>query len=390
MIEGSLIYRERQSGVVIYGKWRDRTGRQVMRKLGPGWAKPYGSRWVKRGGTVPEDHLTPIAAAARLRELIDAHEAEVTDADTRRSATFESVAWAWHSHGEAVAGWSPATMQDRRFTLSAHLIPAFGPMPIQALSREEVRRWWRKLHDPRRDGGRLSDRNCNKLLTELRALLNWAREDFGLRSNAADGIPKHREHTSEAAPFFSVEEIEALTRCAADDQDALAFRVAALGGLRRGELVSLRWRNIDFVRCNIYVDESVSAGQDTRPKWGSGRTVPLAPQLAQALAAWRPDDATNDDLIFRNTLGGKLDGSALSKRYRLARDRARLQPLNFHQLRHTFGTLAVDGGATLVQVQAWLGHSDIRTTMRYLHSKSRLADAELLGAAFAGTSAAVQ
>jgi integrase len=60
-----------------------------------------------------------------------------------------------------------------------------------------------------------------------------------------------------------------------------------------------------------------------------------------------------------------------------------LRPLRFHDLRHTFGSLAVDGGASIIQVQSWLGHADIATTMRYLHSKSREQDAALLGAAFA-------
>jgi hypothetical protein len=53
-----------------------------------------------------------------------------------------------------------------------------------------------------------------------------------------------------------------------------------------------------------------------------------------------------------------------------ARDAAPLRPLRFHDLRHTFGSLAVDGGDSLVQVQAWMGHADIGTTMRYLHTKS--------------------
>jgi integrase len=91
----------------------------------------------------------------------------------------------------------------------------------------------------------------------------------------------------------------------------------------------------------------------------------------------------DDDLVFLGTLPGqKLDGDALSSRYRSDRDAAGLRALRFHDLRHTFGSLAVDGGASLVQVQAWMGHADIKTTMRYLHSKSRAEDAQLLGAAF--------
>jgi integrase len=88
--------------------------------------------------------------------------------------------------------------------------------------------------------------------------------------------------------------------------------------------------------------------------------------------------------VFTGTLPErKLDGDALSARYCKTRDAAGLRRLRFHDLRHTFASLAVDGGASLVQVQAWMGHADVKTTMRYLHTKSRTEDAALLGAAFA-------
>jgi len=60
---------------------------------------------------------------------------------------------------------------------------------------------------------------------------------------------------------------------------------------------------------------------------------------------------------------------------------AGLRRLRFHDLRHTFGSLAINV-ASIVQVQAWTSHADIKTTMRYLHHKSRATDARLLSAAF--------
>ena len=392
VIDGVLIVREQQSGPVYFAKWRDSSRTQVMRKIGPAWAERHGSTWRKRRGVCPEGFFVPNAASSRMRVLIDEHETELANAladrsagiPDRRAATFDDVAWAWHEHGRLVAGWKPATVRDRRSTLRAHLIPAFGPRPIRELSRDEVRHWWRGLHDPRRSGGRLSDRNANKLLAELRAILNWAGEDYRLIRNVADGIRKHRELTSERPDFYSVEEVEALARAAGSPRDALLYRVGAFAGLRRGELVSLRWRHIDFARSLMHVVENVSAGEDARVKDGEGRTVPLAPQLSEALAAWRSDGAREDDLVFPGTLPErKLDGDALSARYCKARDAAGLRRLRFHDLRHTFGSLAVDGGASLVQVQAWMGHADVKTTMRYLHTKSRAEDAALLGAAFA-------
>ena len=351
---------------------------------------------------MPDGAFVPNAAAERMREIIDAHERELAAKDHDRRAgidrhgvTFRDVAEAWLSQGEMIAGWKPATLRDRRSSLQVHLLPTFGDRPVREITREEVRSWWRALHDPRRRNtstqkggrsrdGRLSDRNANKLLADLRAIFNWAADDYRLARNPADGIRKHRELTSERPDFYSVAEVEKLIKAADEGQDALIFHVCAFAGLRRGEVISLRWGHIDFKRSLMHISESVSAGQDALVKDAEGRSVPLAPQLAQLLEDWRPGDAQPDGLVFHGTLPDrKLDGDALSARYRQVRDDAKLRPLRFHDLRHTFGSLAVDGGASLVQVQAWMGHADIKTTMRYLHSKSRAEDAALLAGAFA-------
>jgi integrase len=87
------------------------------------------------------------------------------------------------------------------------------------------------------------------------------------------------------------------------------------------------------------------------------------------------------DVAPPSETGGISDPSALRRRYALAVKRAGLPPLRFHDLRHTFGSLAINF-ASIVQVQAWMGHADIKTTMRYLHHKSRADEARVLSAAF--------
>jgi len=378
-----LVFRKRDSEVIVYARWRDSTRSQRTQKLGAVWAERHGDGWRSRRGRRPDGVLSIDDATAFTRELAATHETNLASVPDLSGATFKQVAWAWHAHGRGVTGWAPSTVEDREHTIRHHLEPAFGSRPVRSLDRAEVRKWWDGLHNAKREGGRLSDRNANKLLTELRAILNWAAEDYGLDGNAAAGIPKHPERTSERPAFYTPAQVDALVAAAANDQDALAFKVAAYAGLRRGEVVSLRWRCVDVARSNLHVDESVSAGQDSRPKSGKGRTVPLAKVLADALKDARPTDAADDDLVLVGSIPGtKIDGSALRRRFEEARKRAKLPPLRFHDLRHTFGSLAVDGGASLVQVQAWMGHSAIQTTMRYLHTKSRPDDADLLDRAF--------
>jgi integrase len=91
--------------------------------------------------------------------------------------------------------------------------------------------------------------------------------------------------------------------------------------------------------------------------------------------------------VFPGEIAGHLDASALRRRFIAARDAAGLRPLRFHDLRHTFGSLAINR-ASIVQVQAWMGHADAKTTMRYLHHKSQENEAELLADAFRPTSPA--
>ena len=85
--------------------------------------------------------------------------------------------------------------------------------------------------------------------------------------------------------------------------------------------------------------------------------------------------------MFSEHDGGHLSDERLRWRYRKALERARLRRLRFHDLRHTFGTLAISR-ADIVEVQAWMGHADVKTTMRYLHYRDRADAAARLNAAF--------
>ena len=114
----------------------------------------------------------------------------------------------------------------------------------------------------------------------------------------------------------------------------------------------------------------------------------MVEDVAQALAALQTRDRFigDDNLAFPGETGGFQDATALRVRYRRALTMARLRSLRFHELRHTFGTLAVRK-AEVPAVQAWMGHSDIHTTMRYVHHRDHGREARLLADAFRPASA---
>ena len=162
------------------------------------------------------------------------------------------------------------------------------------------------------------------------------------------------------------------------------YLTAAFTGLRLGELRARCWRDVDFARSLVRVRASYSMRWLTTPKSGKVRAVPLAPDVATALArlSRRERWTGEEDLVFPGELGSFLDDSALRRRYKAALAAAGLKPLRFHDLRHTFGTRMI-AKADIVRVKEWMGHADIQTTMGYLHYAPRAEDAKLVAEAFA-------
>jgi integrase len=110
----------------------------------------------------------------------------------------------------------------------------------------------------------------------------------------------------------------------------------------------------------------------------------MVEDVAQALAQVLQRDRFTgpDDFVFVGVDGRYLDGSALRRRYRAAQKRARLEPIRFHDLRHTFGSLAITQAESVRELQDWMGHADSRTTARYVHYKPRKSEARRLRQAF--------
>src|SRR3954447_21923842 len=113
---------------------------------------------------------------------------------------------------------------------------------------------------------------------------------------------------------------------AAPEHDAAIFLTAAFTGLRQGELVALRWRDVDFAGAYVRVTASYTNGELSTPKSGKVRSVPMAPEGGEALArlGQLSDHDGADNLVFVGVAGGHLDASALLRRYRVALRRAGL------------------------------------------------------------------
>jgi integrase len=140
-------------------------------------------------------------------------------------------------------------------------------------------------------------------------------------------------------------------------------------GMRRGEVVAIRWHDIDWHARLIRVRRNFTRGQFGTPKSRrSSRAVPLAPRLADELRAHHEQTPYKQaaDLVFAHPqLGTVLDPSKLRKRFLACVRQAGVRRIRFHDLRHTFGTQMAAAGAPVRAIQEWLGHADLRTTLIY-------------------------
>jgi integrase len=366
---GHVFRVERARGPAWYAKYRLPEGRQVQKKLGPAWTER---------GRPPAGYFTKRLAEAWLREILDEARRGVLPGMVRTGASFADAAAEYLRYIEVDRGRKASTLRGYRSAIAAHLLPAFGHMPVEDVTTQEIERWIAAFVG--------SARSRNKLLIQLHGILARGKRVYGLQVNAAAEVEKFPQHSSGDIQVFLPEEVWALVRAAASEQDGAVYLTAAFTGLRMGELLALRWRDVDFAGSTVRVRASYYAGQLTTPKSGKVRAVPLAPDVASALAhlGRRPHWTGEDDLVFPGEGGDYLDGSALRRRYKSALASAALRPLRFHDLRHTFGTRMI-AKADIRRVQEWMGHADIQTTMRYLHYAPRDEDAALVAEAFAVT-----
>ncbi|MGO9904460.1 MAG: tyrosine-type recombinase/integrase, partial [Solirubrobacteraceae bacterium] len=171
------------------------------------------------------------------------------------------------------------------------------------------------------------------------------------------------------------------------DLECALYRVAAMTGLRRGELLALRWRDVDWLAQRIRVRRNYVRGEYGTPKSKrSTRSVPMALEVATALemlyqtSRWQSDD----HLVFGHPATGKpLYVAGIGRRMTKALEAAGLDPVHhFHDLRHTFGTHNAAAGVPMRTLQQWMGHKHISTTERYADYAPGNREADMIAAAF--------
>ena len=323
------------------------------------------------------------------RELAELHLAQVRLDDARgeyrppSKVRFGDALDAWLAHVEHERRVKPSTLRDYRSCAERWLRPGFGTRQLDGVTTETITRW--RSDAMARSKEPLPRRQAEKLLALLHGIFVYAADTYGLTGNPAAKVKRLPVRYDAAEfSFYEPEQVHALVRAAKSETDGALFLTAAFSGLRLGELLGLRVRDVDFGAECLRVSRNVVAREVGTPKSGKSRSVPMVGEVATALAKLlsREEFTGDDDPVFVGRDGGYLDASALRRRFKTARDKAELPPLRFHDLRHSFGSLAARKAESVTELQFWMGHADAKTTQRYTHYRSRGGEAARLAEAF--------
>jgi integrase len=265
-------------------------------------------------------------------------------------------------------GRKKSTLEDYESTLRVHLVPFFGRLPLSEIDVVMIEAFvYAKL-----DEGK-APKSIRNYLGLLHSIIGYGVKRGWCEKNAVGQVEAPRANRDRDIRFLTLPELEAVLAASPDTAlgriDRLVFLTSAMTGMRRGEVVALRWQDIDWHVQLIRVRQNFTRGQFGTPKSRrSSRAVPLASRLADELRAHREGCSIVEptDFVFAHPeLGTVLDPSKLRKRFIACVRRANVRPVRFHDLRHTFGTQMAAAGAPMRAIQEWLGHSDLRTTLIY-------------------------
>jgi integrase len=323
-----------------------------------------GRRRAKKIG----DRETALEVARAVREKLARGDLGLFE--TATAEAFETYATRWLEDGEA--GRKASTHRFYAFNLKLHIVPIVGSRPIAAVSRADCREL---LAACRQKGLKLA--SLKGVQRTLSAVLSQAVEDQLLPANPAFRMGKYLrpgdEPRAQIQPFSVLEAHTFLTTVQRAAPTYYPFFLMALRtGMRLGELLAVQWGDVDFAGRLIEVRRNLVGGRITSTKNTNRRRVDLSLKLAEALREHRTAQKAASlkagrrlpAWIFTNTEGQPLDGDNLRNRvfYGLLAT-AKLRPIRFHDLRHTFASHLIQNGEPLTYVKEQMGHSSIQVTV---------------------------
>ena len=327
----------------------------------------------------------------KLRKLLEEHR----EMDIVRSDEYTVAEWVktWFEL-YSKPNLRPSTVEYYRRFIECHIIPNLGHIKLNKLTTRDIQ----KLYNDMKDHGRvrevqkaknpgLSSSYVRGLHTMLHNCLERARKERLILHNPTEDciVPKLEKKEMK---ILRQEDIRAYLK-AADARGMLTmFYLELTSGLRKGELVALLWSDLDIERKTLSVSKQAVRGEDkeitvTRPKTSTSSRQISIPQEAVELLIHEHEKHPDNPYMFPSPKTGGMwfPDSIVNLHKKILRD-AGLEHIRFHDLRHTFATLALQNGVDVKTVSSMLGHYDAGFTLStYAHATNRMQEeaAERMG-----------
>jgi integrase len=283
---------------------------------------------------------------------------------------------------------APTTAALYRTICTTYISPRIGARRLDSITAKDLTDLYAALSKGGGRGGKpLAPKTVRHVHGVLRRAFGYAVEARHVTWNpaAAAKPPKMRHGVVGADTVWNADEVRTFLASASEDRLAPLWVLAASSGMRRGELLGVRWGDLDLDGATLQVRSSrvaFGALQVTKePKTTrSRRTIPLPDRTVEALRTWKARQARERlaagtayadlGLVFADELGGYLSPSATSKAFGRLVKAASLPRITLHQVRHSFATIALEQGIDVLYVSELLGHSSAAITQTvYQHSR---------------------
>lgn len=281
--------------------------------------------------------------------------------------------------GLRATGWRDYEVHVRR-----HIVPSVGEIPLQALDRNHVKALyaWVQEGNSSRDKRRPSAKTVHNIHLTLHRALEDAVQDGLIDRNPAVGARRAPTSAPEMMTW-DTDQLRTFLEATVEDRLFPLWRMTGMTGMRRGEVLGLRWDDVDFKASTVTVNRQRSRGARgvvvSPPKTDRGRrTIDIDSETASVLREWRRRQLEErvawggewheTGVTFTRKDGRPLDPDVVSQRFDRLVARYELPQLRFHDLRHTHATLLLLAGVPAHVVSMRLGHRSVAFTLQqYAH-----------------------
>lgn len=263
--------------------------------------------------------------------------------------------------------------------INLHIIPSIGNLEIKDVSRKSIQSLivQKKISGNLHTGEKLSSSSVNMILSILNSAFEYACDMEYIYENPCSRVKKAK-HEAKRIEAFTAEEqkkIE-LEILASNDKRLHGILLCLYTGIRIGELLALTWDDIDFSRNVLQITKTVYKKRDKLGLWSlcidepktksSVRTIPLTNHIVKILKKDRKNAASK--YVVETKKGGQMPTRSYQYIFAKLTSKVDVRNLNFHALRHTFATRALECGIDVKTVSDIMGHQNASVTLNcYAH-----------------------